>query len=127
LGQPACDLGVSVGRKPAPLYIGSGGADAEHVGAVLLVGYEQVYIFAQPAHDLARLFPSPQLFTVVEIAGDGYPLFLCRLAGIENYIRQFAAERRGYTGEMEPVRPVEYLLPVEIRARCGRKGRAGTV
>ena len=126
-GKLPCHADVAVAVELAAVNIRALGFNAEHVLGVFFVGDAHVDIGQQLAHDLACALARPELFAEVEIAGNGQTARLGRLAGVQTNFGQFAAERRGDAGPVEPVCTVKDGIPVKIGALCQRDGRAGAV
>ena len=92
--------------------------------AILFVGDADIDELHQLAHHLHRGLPVlPQIFAVVEIAGDGQPL-LSRFANrLQRQSRRRRAQCRRDACDVEPARALQNRIPIDI-AGLGKGDRA---
>ncbi len=117
-----------LGRVEAPRGDVHVDLDAEALLAVLFIGYGDVHIPGDLAHDLlGRPPPLPQLLPVVQVAGHGDPLFLAGLHRLEGHLRRPLGDGRRDPRGVEPGDPVEDAVPVEVPGLHLGDGRPGAV
>ena len=111
----------------AAVNVGIFRLDPENVLRVFFVRNAHINVGQQLCHDLAGLLARPQLFSVIEVAGNGYALFLCGLARLQAGFRHLAAQSRSNSGPVEPVSALKNAIPVEFLRLCRRDRRPGAV
>ena len=98
--------------------------DAEDVRRVRLVRDAHVHVGDELRHRRTGLLAGPELAAVVEVAAHGDFVGLAVLERVKTDGGAFAAERGRDASEVEPLRALEDLRPVEILA--GGRGDRGT-
>ena len=108
-------------------HIGIRCLDTKYICCILLIGNAHIYILAEFAHDLSCLFLAPELIAVIQVTGNLHAKLLSRLAGIQTDCCNRVVERRSDAGKVEPVCPLQNLVPVKIVLVCCIDGRTCAV
>ena len=104
------------------------GVDAEHLVGILLVAEDDVAALHEGGHHLGGLLAVfPEVLAVIEVAADGQAETVRGADRFKADVSRTLAESRGDTGPVEPLCPVQYLIPVYHARLDGGDGRAGTV
>ena len=111
----------------AGIDVGAGRLDAEHIRRVRLICDEDIDVRDELRHYASRLLAAPELAPVVEVARDGDLLLLADLERVKADRRKFPAKGGRDAGEVEPLRALQDLLPVEVAALRKRDGGARAV